>query len=372
MTVFSLGARAVRDAVARAARVSGPDGSTPIGAMRLRFAPGKLTASCSNYEISIDAYAHLDGTDSAELTVPARNFAAAVAAAPGEVIELETLGNGVMVRSGAMRVRVPTVEWQHGDDIFSWSEQIDVAAVDIPARDLAGVVALHSWTSSDSSRPGIACIKLDLVGSRITGYATDGHRLAGYVRDTGAVREHLSVLITAHAAAELASALGKNPAGNVALAVVGSSRRVAVRCGDCTMMFSQVEAAFPDVARVIPDRQPLTLTVDADALIAAMRRADSIAGRGDAAAMLSMRNDLAGTELTVTRKNELGIEAADTVIVTADGPLFGEKLGVNSKYMVAALELVQPGVRVGIRDAMSPMLVTGDGCYLAVIMPMRV
>lgn len=372
MTVFSLGARAVRDAVARAARVSGPDGSTAIGAMRLRFAPGKLTASCSNYEISIDAYARLDGTDSAVLTVPARHFAAAIAAAPGEVIELETLGNGVMVRSGAMKVRVPTVEWTHSDDIDSWAEQIDVAAVDIPARDLASVVALHSWTSSDPSRPGIMCIKMDLDGSRITGYATDGHRLAGYVRDTGAHRAPLGVLITSRAAAELASALGKNPAGNVALAVVGASRRIAVRCGDCTIMFSQVDSGFPDVSRVIPTEQPLTLTVDADAMVAAMRRADSIAGRSDEGAIMSLRSDLAGTELTITRKNELGIDASDAVAVTAVGSQPDSRLGVNTKYMIAALELVQPGVKIGITNQMSPMLLTGDGCYLAVVMPMRV
>jgi len=370
MATVSFAARDLRDAVSRAARAAGPDPSNTIGRMRLRTGGGRLTASCSDYIITIDALARIASDDGQEfdLGVPAKLLASAVSACPGDTIDLIADGGAVLVVSGRMRTRIPLVQYETPDYIGERAEEIDLALVDVPARDMAAVCALYSWTSADSSRPAIQCVHVDFDGTTMRGVATDGHRLAWYERETGSQVGKQTFLIHGHAAREIASALGPNPAGTVGVATLG--RSVFVRCGDCTVNFNVTEASFPDWRKIVPAQNPVLITAQSEALGKALARSRSVAGRGDIVTKMSVETGLLGAELTLSARNPDGIEVSDSLSVKAQGT--HKELGINGAYLSDAVSLLGAAdIRMEINDQMSPILICGDSCYRAVIMPMR-
>ena len=370
MTTISFAARDLRDAVSRAARAAGPDPANSIGRMRLRSSSGRLTCTCSDYGISIEALARIASSDgdAINLGVPAKMLASAVSACPGATIDLIVDGNALLVVSGKMRTRIPTVEYDTPDYIGDRAEEVDLAVIDIPGRDMAAVCALYSWTSNDASRPAIECVYVDFAGTTMRGVATDGHRLAWYERETGSEVGKQSFLVTGNAAREVASALGPNPAGTVGVATLG--RNVFVRCGDCTVHFQVVEASFPDWRKIVPASNPVHVTAQSEALGKALARSRSVAGRGDIITKMEIETGLLGAELTISARNPDGIEVSDSLPVKAMGS--HPVLGINGAYLSDAISLLGVAdIRLEINDQMSPILICGDSCYRAVIMPMR-
>lgn len=370
MTTVSFAARDLRDAVSRAARAAGPDPANSIGRMRLRTAHGRLTASCSDYNVTIDALARIASSDGDDLNVgvPAKLLASAVGACPGATIDLILDGGALLVVSGKMRTRIPLVEYDIQDHIGERSEEIDLAIVDVPGRDMAAVCALYSWVSTDSSRPSICCVHVDFDGTTMRGVTTDGHRLAWYERETGSQLGKQTFLVHGAAAREVASALGPNPAGTVGVATLG--RSVFVRCGDCTVHFQVVDAMFPDWRKVVPEKNPVLITAQSEALGKALARSRSVAGRGDIITRMNVETNLLGAELTISARNPDGIEVTDSLPVKAVGA--HPEIGINGAYLSDAIALLGVAdIRLEINDMMSPILICGDSCYRAVIMPMR-
>lgn len=372
MTTVSFAARDLRDAVSRAARAAGPDPANSIGRMWLRTGSGRLTATCTDYNVTIDALARIASSDgdAIEIGVPAKLFASAVNACPGATIDLTVDDGAVNVVSGKMRTRIPAFVFDYVDAIDRDAEAADISIVDVPGRDLAAVCALYSWTvTSHGERPAIECVKVIFDGTAMTGVATDGYRLAWYKRDTGSQLGNAEFLIIRAAAMEVASALGPNPAGTVGVAVV--KRDVYVRCGDCTIAFRMVEENFPDWNRIVPNGHPIHLTVQSEAMGKALARTRSVAGRGDIITKMTIETLLTGSELTISARNQEGIEVSDSLPATLAGGVM-PLLGINGAHTSDALSLLGvPDVRIEVKDAMSAMLFCGDSCYRAVIMPMR-
>jgi DNA polymerase III sliding clamp (beta) subunit (PCNA family) len=124
------------------------------------------------------------------------------------------------------------------------------------------------------------------------------------------------------------------------------------------------EERFPAYKDLIPDAQPVNLSVDAQALRRALAQVSKLASGG-------LRLTVNGA-LTVGADSHAG--AVEVRVPTRDNSHEGDDLhvGIDPKYLAAALPRGAEQVRLGFSDALSPVRVDLPSEQVAVIMPMRI
>lgn len=221
--------------------------------------------------------------------------------------------------------------------------------------------------SADETRVNLNGVLLEQAAEgRVRMVATDGHRLAMITRPVEHVALAKAVTIPRKAVMELRKVLesGDEP---VQLRVTGGVAH-ATR-GRVQMSMRLVEGEFPDYAQVIPAKSERVATVEAAALLAALRRVSVVSSERTRGVKLQLEPER--LELT-TINPDIG-EAAEEIEVEYDGPPVG--IGFNSRYLMDVLGVLPADCRVeiGLNDEVSPGVIraAGDADYCYIVMPMR-
>lgn len=217
--------------------------------------------------------------------------------------------------------------------------------------------------SQDESRPYLNGLYLVIRERQARLVATDGHRLALARLDVDGDAE-LSGIVPRKAVLEMGRALGA--AEEVAIALRES--QFALRTPGFVLTSKLIEGQFPNYEQVLPKGHPRSLTVEREALMAALRRVSVVADDRTRPVRLTAAP---GTLRLAAASQELG-EAEESL----PAEFGGEELtiGFNARYLLDAIMPMEGGrVVVELKDALSPGVLrsASDDSTLCVIMPMR-
>ena len=199
--------------------------------------------------------------------------------------------------------------------------------------------------------------------------ATDGHRMAAIDRQLEACKELVlaaGVILPKKGMTELQKLIAGYE-GKISLGV--KDNHLAVKIADTVLFMRQVDGEFPEYKRVIPESNPVKLSIGRDDFMKSLRRASVLVDEKARAVKL------------ILAKGKMVIESSNPSYGVARGESACEyngadmEIGFNDRYLYDILTVINSGqVKMELKDELSPVLFTTDGDtkYQCVIMPMRI
>lgn len=341
----------------------------------LDAAPGKLTLRATDLDIEIRTTIAAEVETASAITVSATRLRDIVAKLPDGMISITAsagaLSSKVEIRAGRAKFDLQALPVSDFPDLaiglmtHHWEMVGDLLAAAFEATAFA--------ISSEETRYYLNGTYMAHVGEQIVFVATDGHRLSLVARDLpdGAAAMP-GVIVPRKTVGEIIALCGGAPTvARVSL----SEAKISIAVGDTEIASKLIDGTFPDYARVIPRGHASAVEIDRDDLAAACDRVLTVASERGRAVKLVVLPESSEIRLEVADPDS---GSASETLVTGDGSGDEITLGLNGRYLSAALQAL-PGtaVRLAYGDAGSPVLLTptddptGER-RLIVVMPMRV
>lgn len=291
----------------------------------LRVAGDRLTVTGTDLELAVSAEIAVRGECSGAVAVNHERLSALVKALPDIDIAVTLADDRLKVRAGTSRIALGTLPCDSFPELEADSFGPPVT---LPAERLAGLLEQVTYAMAKNDvRYFLNGIQLQMEDGLIRMVASDGHRLA-YAEATvdGGLGAAAAVIVPRTGALELAKAL--TVGGEAALSLAPN----AVRCGLTDLVFTVklIDGQYPDWRRIVPRAFASSLSVDRQALLAALRRVAVVAD-----AHASVRLDISPSVIDLTAHTEHDA-GSDKVEATLDGD--PQALAFNGEYLIAALE----------------------------------
>jgi DNA polymerase-3 subunit beta len=302
--------------------------------------------------------------DPGALALPARKLAEIVHTLPDAPIVLETTGEGEAVltcKRARFRLRGLSAEE------FPRFPEPAADCRTLPATALADLVAKTSFAvSTDQSRWALTGICLEATADQLRFTATDGHRLAIATLPDGNGGHPLSALVPPKALT-VAARLTANGARDVQLAFDAAGQQILLVQEGLRINARVIDGQFPNVAGVVPEPGPQGITVNREALRAALRRVIPMLGTSSATTLTPAR-----TTLTLSGSDPALGEAREEVDASIAGDV--PAIAFQARYLLEFLDATEaPEIRMYIRGTLDPVLLVpaNQTDYQYVLMPMR-
>jgi DNA polymerase-3 subunit beta len=360
---------ALSRAVSQAQHAAEPKSTIPIlGCVLLRaHTTGALDVCATNLNVSTVLSVPCVATDTGASAVSAKLLANVLASLPPGRVQLTTLDNlRLEVRAGRSRFELLALAAR---DFPRMVEPAAPSACAVDAAILADMIAKTIFSvSSDETRFHLNGCLFECDGSVATMVSTDGHRLSKVERTlAGAPELPPDVIVPQRGLQEVVRLL--KGSGSVALSI--SDGHLHVSTADARVAVKLIEAQFPPYAQVIPTGEPITSVAVSRAELAAAVKRVGLLGSETRGISLTMGGGAAvvlGAEHPEHGDAREEIQGADGI-----GPAI--TLGFNPRYVADVLEATgAERVTLGAgEDNLAPVTISpsGDPCYVAVVMPMR-
>ncbi len=217
--------------------------------------PGLLRLFATDLETSLTTEVITETTETtSSVCVEAAKLAQVVKGLKGQSITLSTKGTNLQIKCGKIQcslVGVPPVEFPRSPDV-SGCQVVGNVSSDILRTMLAGT--LHA-VSRDQGRPNLMGASFVACGVSLTATATDGHQLASMTCETGPWDSQIpdGITIPSNGIAALINLLSDDD-DFAYLSLTGNN--IVANVDGTTLTVRLIDAAFPDYARVVPDRRP--------------------------------------------------------------------------------------------------------------------
>jgi DNA polymerase III subunit beta len=331
-----------------------------LTALKVEAGAQGLLLSGTNLEIDLSCVVPAEIKDPASFVVPAHLLAQIVRNLGGELVELELIGNELAVRAGGSEFKLQT------GDLGAYPELSFPAHADatLSAAELARSLSSVRYAASNEAFQAVfRGIKVEQSGTRARVVASDGFRLA--LREFAAPGEARNLIIPARSADELVRVLRD---GEVRLSY--GEGMLGIQTDRVRMNVKLLDGDFPDYERVIPRDIKLKVSLSAAALKEAVSR---VAVLADKNANNRVEFQIGEGTLRLAAEGDYG-RGQDSLEVQQEGSEPAMSLGFNAKYVLDALGPIEGDVEMQFSGPTSPAMfrASGDGGYLAVVVPLRI
>jgi DNA polymerase-3 subunit beta len=345
----------------------------PILANVLLEADGSsLRLKATDLDIEADETVPADVSAGGATTVPAHLCYDIVRKFPeGAQIEMETAEDGasLALRTGRSHFTLQSLGKEDFPDLAAGSMEHRFV---LSAADLKRLIDKTRFAmSTEETRyylNGIYLHAAEADGATVLrAVATDGHRLACVDLPLPEGAEGMPGIIVPRKTVEQLHKLMEDAEDAVTVEV--SAAKVRFTFANIVLTSKLIDGTFPDYARVIPQGNDKTLSVDSERFAEAVDRVSTISSERGRAVKLN----LAGEKLILSVNNPDSGSASEELEVEYSGaPL---EIGFNARYLLdIAGQLDHHVARFDMADPGSPALVrdVSDEAALYVLMPMRV
>jgi DNA polymerase-3 subunit beta len=361
------------DAVAWAARVLPQKTQLPVLAgLRLDAASdGALRLSGFDYEVSAEAELDVSVSEAGAVLVPGRLLADITRSLPGQPVDLVTDGSRVQLTCGTARFTLPTLPLDEYPSLPAMPEVAGTIGSDAFA---AAVASAAVAAGRDDTLPVLTGVRVEIDGEEVTLAATDRYRLAVRTLRWKPVDPSLQAvaLVPARTLAEAAKSLTSGAEVTLALASVGSGEGLLGLAGGSRRTTTRLlDGEFPKYRSLLPDSFSATATIEAAALIEAVRRVSLVASR-TSPVRLSFSSE--GVVLEAGGLDEA--EAAEALPASFEGDAL--TIAFNPTYLLDGLGAIDSDeARLSFTGPTKPAVLTGkagdegSGDYRYLLMPVR-
>lgn len=297
------------------------------------------------------------------MCIPARKLFEIVKEMDGEVNLESADTQWVKVKSGKTNFRLASLS---ADDFPVWPSFESTEEMEIDSSLLLEMIDKSIYAAGESDTRYVLNGLLFHVkpGGALIVVGTDGHRLAlseKYIASRS--KEEKKMIISRKSVAELRRFLSEEAKP---VKVVVGKNHVLFKIDDIQFLTRLIEGTYPNYEQVIPTANEKILTVDRNLLTKSLRRV-SIMSRERSNAV---KVDIDSSNIVISASNpDLG-EASDEISASYSGDAM--TMAFNARYVLDALNVMSSEkVILKLNEPLSPAMITEDGDYKCVVMPMR-
>ncbi len=327
----------------------------------------RLTVSATNLDMSVTTgTTDVDVKKPGRIAVPAVKFVSFVRSLASGEVEISEKDGRVSVSSGKASLSESSMNAEEFPALPVLNEKKSLEA---ETGNLVRMIKSTAYAvSRDETRPALMGILWELKPTSLTMVATDAHRLARITRDTDwGVKDVVSLITDTQGLLQFA----RLAEGTDKSEVFFTDNQLSFRMGETVLHTRLLEGPFPDYTAVIPKTNNMTMTIDREAFIGAVRRVSITADRVTSQIRLGIENGR--LELSATGTD--GSRAEDELPVSYDGDAI--EIGFNYNYLLDVLKnIVTDSVELSMKDPQSAALVSPAGSddgddLLCLLMPLR-
>ncbi|PJK13978.1 DNA polymerase III subunit beta [Lysobacteraceae bacterium NML07-0707] len=324
----------------------------------------QISLTGTDLEVEMVARCDAQDTENGETTIPARKFFDIVRALPdGSKVRVEQHGDKVEVRAGKSRFSLMSLPARD----FPAIEEMDATEqIQLPEASLKEVIERTAFSMAQQDvRYYLNGLLFDFREQELRCVATDGHRLALCETRLESPGTKRKIIVPRKGVQELQRLL-EGGDRNISLEIGRS--HIRIKRDDVTFTSKLIDGNFPDYEAVIPIGADKKITVDREALRAALDRTKILSNEK----YRGVRVEISPNLLKVQSNNPEQEEAQDEV--EAETYVDGLAIGFNVNYLLDALgALRDEKVVISMRDANSSALVqeASNDRSRHVVMPLR-
>lgn len=333
---------------------------------------GQLRFAATDLDIEISDIAMADVARPGAITAPAHTLYEIVKKLPEGadiVLEANADESRLALSSGRSRFALPILP---AADFPVMRAEGFPATFSIDRTDLARLFDKTRFAiSTEETRFYLNGVFLHVTSAKtgpvLRSVATDGHRLAlAEIAVPAGADQMPGVIVPRKTVAELRRLLDDADPG---VEVSVSEQKIRFTTARTTLTSKVIEGAFPDYARVIPQKNERILKVENKAFAAAVDRVATISAEKSRSVKLALDGD----RLTLTVNNpDTGVATEEIMSDYGSDPL---EIGFNARYLLDVTGQIEgEEAQFEFNDAASPTLVRDmkDAHALYVLMPLRV
>jgi DNA polymerase-3 subunit beta len=330
----------------------------------------KLSITATDLDLSLRTSCNAKVKKEGACTIPARKLHDYVKLLPDADITIRLLENHwVSIRCGRSNTKMVGMAKSNfpGLPVFPAA-----GAIQIPAAVLRSMIAKTGFAiASEESRYTLNGALMVLKPESITMVATDGHRLA-HVERTGekfeGVSGEMKTLIPKKAMDELKSLLDSDVE---TIDFAKDESTLFFRVGPRLLTSRQLTGQFPNYEAVLPKEITKSITLQGDAMGAAIARVAQFADERSRAVRLRLEKG----ELKLSASSTETGESEDSLEVAYDGDAMA--IGFNAQYLMDFIKATGSGeLKLELKDAQSAGQLrpadAEDYKYRYIVMPMRI
>lgn len=219
--------------------------------------------------------------------------------------------------------------------------------------------------------PVLTGVLFKLEEDLLTLVALDGYRLAKRSLKTPKNALNRTIIVPSRALGELAKILKDD---EETLDIYFGEHQIVFKMGDTIFFCRLLEGQFPQFERVIPEKSDVTVKVEKESFLQALRRASILALDRESPRLVKI--SLNGNKIVITANTQDIGQAYEELKV--EGAKKGDKTDVavsfNAKYLIDALNVLdQDKIRLELGQATSPGVLKPENGedFLYVVMPVR-
>lgn len=293
----------------------------------------ELRLTASDLEISMTVAMQVSGEEDGRIAVPAKKLNETLRAlgSVDMMFNADTSSNRITLKTDQGEYKMTG----EGASNFPEAESIqEEFSLQLDTELLKNIIARTVYAvSTDDLRPSMMGVLFQWKGEEFYAVATDGHRLVR-IRHAGVIAEantegNRDVIIPAKALNIVSRSLGEGES-----TVVFGRSNVRFTFGEMTLISRIIDERYPNYESVIPLENDKQLTVNRNALIAAVQRCSIFSN----AITNQIRFSVSKEELRVSAEDvDVGGEARETVPgnFSTDEDL---EIGFNARYVTEALQ----------------------------------
>lgn len=322
----------------------------------------KLRLNATDLDIGISCELPVEAVEEGAITIPAKRFSDIIKEMPdGDILIHAKKNNQIDIEGEGCRFKLNGLP---KEEFPKFPEFKDKEVIRIEQSLLKNMLNLTSFAAShEESRYVLNGVLLEISGNTILMVATDGRRLAKIEKKISTpIKKDIAVIIPAKAVHEISRNLKDE--GDVSF-VVGMNQ-VLFDIDGILIATRIIEGEFPNYNQVIPKPIKNRITMNTQALLSSIRRANLLATPDFQAIKFEVFSD----KMVVSKTTPDVGESREEIAVTYEGQEM--VVGFNPQFLIDFLKNVdQEQIDMELLGADKPAVMRlGDYLYLA--LPMRI
>lgn len=336
----------------------------------LSASKNKLLISATNLEVSVSLSVGAKVEKKGDLTVPARTITDLVSNLTTGQVNLESKNESLKISTEGFN---STVSGMNSSDFPDIPKNIKKPDLKIPSdvfQDALGQV-LYA-VSTDETRPVLTGVLMIIEKGNLILVSTDGFRLSQKKISLKKKKaKELDLIVPKSALSELSRLSGDED--SMEFSFNKKDNQVVFGVSGAILASRIIEGEFPDFERIIPEKTEMTISLDKEEFLRAVKLASVFAR--DAANVVKLKVEEDSVEVSAESKQTGSQETKVDAKVETDSKLDEEfVIAFNYRFLEDFLNSVEgEDVEIGLSDTKAPGVFKDpkDKDFLHIIMPVR-
>jgi len=335
----------------------------------LKAENNKIKIVATDREIILTSDYEADVSENGDITISAKKIYEMIREIQGEFVSFSQKGNIVKISSQRAFYKIPGLP---AEDFPSIVDDQDIILYKIKGSVIKDLINRTSFAmATDETRKNLNGVLLEagMDGSEyfLRMVATDGHRLAlaKGLTSGATLKVGKGVIIPRKGLMEVKKIIDENEEVKIGL----HKNMFIVKTENTLLKVSVVDADYPDYKKVIPTEKGVSVVLEKEYFLHALRRMSVVSSERYGGVILSFSDG----KMTLNSTNLDVGEATEEIDISYSGEVMDS--GFNVNYLIDAISATgkdQIAFEVGIGLKPSVIKQVDDDNYLCIIMPLKI